>query len=578
MTVPQLAAPTCTATLDGDRIRLATPFRLKDLVKSLPGARWDAARKTWSVPATPAAAGAAVEALTPHGLEPTEPIAALAQAAVAGIAIKAAADGELTPARSRTTPWHHQTQGYHMIVEQPAAMLAYDMGTGKTKCVVDAVCNLDDIRRVLIVCPKSVIAVWPREFEKHGWTWTCPSADPHACSLRIVALDEGTIAKRTRRADMALKLAAARHEKCVLVINYEAAWQGVFGEWALLQDWNMVVGDELHRIKAPGGKASRFMEKVGRKAGHRVGLTGTPMPHSPLDVYGQFRFLDTGIFGSSFVRFRARYAVMGGYQHHEVLGFQHQDELHAKFYSIAHRVKKGDVLDLPPTIHQERRVELGDNARRIYHEVEREFIADLGTGVITAANALARLLRLQQITSGYGVTETGEQIALDDAKSLELADILDDLDIQEPVVCFARFRHDLNCIRTVAEKAGRQCMELSGRMNELAAWQNAKGGEVLAVQIQAGGVGIDLTRAAYCVYFSLGFSLGDYSQSLARLDRPGQTRSVTYLHLVAASTVDEKVYQALQTRAAVVESVLAQIRKSLAAPEALPASRDEAKA
>jgi hypothetical protein len=69
-------------------------------------------------------------------------------------------------------------------------------------------------------------------------------------------------------------------------------------------------------------------------------------------------------------------------------------------------------------------------------------------------------------------------------------------------------------------------------------------------------VGIDLSRAAYAFYYSLGFSLGDYEQSLARLRRPGQTRCVRYYHLVAPGTVDEQVYAALRERRSVIEAVL----------------------
>jgi SNF2 family DNA or RNA helicase len=86
-------------------------------------------------------------------------------------------------------------------------------------------------------------------------------------------------------------------------------------------------------------------------------------------------------------------------------------------------------------------------------------------------------------------------------------------------------------------------------------WQ-AGDAVILGVQIQSGGVGIDLTRAAYAVYYSLGFSLGDYEQSLARLRRPGQTRCIRYYHLVAPGTVDQQVYAALKERRSVVEAVL----------------------
>jgi SNF2 family DNA or RNA helicase len=83
---------------------------------------------------------------------------------------------------------------------------------------------------------------------------------------------------------------------------------------------------------------------------------------------------------------------------------------------------------------------------------------------------------------------------------------------------------------------------------------------VLAVQIDSGGLGVDLTRARYAIYYSLGFSLGSYEQSLARIHRPGQTRPVEYIHLLVKGTVDEKVMAALAARADVVKAVLQQLR------------------
>jgi len=99
-------------------------------------------------------------------------------------------------------------------------------------------------------------------------------------------------------------------------------------------------------------------------------------------------------------------------------------------------------------------------------------------------------------------------------------------------------------------------MELSGRANDLAEWKAATGGEVLAVQMRSGSVGIDLTRAHWCAYYSIGFSLGDYDQSLARVRRPGQIRDVVYYHFVARGLIDERVYTALANRRDVVAEVL----------------------
>ena len=84
---------------------------------------------------------------------------------------------------------------------------------------------------------------------------------------------------------------------------------------------------------------------------------------------------------------------------------------------------------------------------------------------------------------------------------------------------------------------------------------------MLAVQIQSGGLGIDLTAARTGIYYSLGFSLGDYLQSRARILRPGQQRGVHYIHIVGRNTVDEKVLKALERRQQVIETIIYEGKK-----------------
>ena len=124
---------------------------------------------------------------------------------------------------------------------------------------------------------------------------------------------------------------------------------------------------------------------------------------------------------------------------------------------------------------------------------------------------------------------------------------------------FARFRPDLDLIHRVAERLGRQSYEVSGAEKQLTEWK--EDGGILAVQIQAGGLGLDLTEARYCVYYSLGFSLGDYQQSMARLHRPGQERKVEYSHLIAAGTVDTDIMRALDKKERVILHILERARQ-----------------
>lgn len=434
-------------------------------------------------------------------------------------------------------PWTHQVEAFEFAKGKNGVMLAMDMGTGKSFTTV-ALCKEHKAKKVLILCPLSVVNVWPREFE----------------GFKVVALDTGSVADKTTKAKQALTSAFIGDQPCVIVINYEASWREPFKAFAAKIQFDIVVLDESHRIKSPGGKASRNASQFVKQGCKIIALTGTPAPHSPADLYAQFRAINPEIFGTSFNRFKKRYAMMGGYQNYQIIGWRNQEEMKQKFDSVAITIKKEDALDLPEINHVDIPVILSQKARGIYDLIDREFWALVDEGHITASNALVKLLKLQQVTGGF-IKDDDEKINLiDEAKKISLKDLL--TDCNKPAVVFCRFRQDIQNIREVCEELKLKHGEVSGEVKDLDEARFPLDKEVLVVQIQAGGVGIDLSRASIGIYYSMGFSLGDYLQSLARLHRPGQRHKVTFYHLVATKTVDEKVYKALQQRAHVIEAIL----------------------
>jgi SNF2 family DNA or RNA helicase len=438
-------------------------------------------------------------------------------------------------------PWKHQVEAFEFAKDKNGVMLAMDMGTGKSFTTV-ALCKEHKARKVLILCPLSVVGVWPREFEQN------------LKGFVVTPLDSGSVAEKAKKATFALTSAFIGDQSSVIVCNYESAWREPFKTFATKAKFDVVVLDESHRIKSPGGKASRNAAQFIKQGCKIIALTGTPAPHSPADLYAQFRAIDPEIFGTSFNRFKKRYALMGGFQNHQIIGWRNQVEMKEKFDSVAITIKKEDALDLPEINHVDIPVILSKKARGIYELINSEFWALVDEGHITASNALVKLLKLQQITGGF-IKDDDEKINLiDEAKNLGLKDLLSDCN--KPAVVFCRFRQDIQNIRKVCEELKLKHGEVSGEVKDLDEARFPKDKEVLIVQIQAGGVGIDLSRASIGIYYSMGFNLGDYLQSQARLHRPGQRHNVTFYHLVATKTVDEKVYKALQARADVIESIL----------------------
>lgn len=303
------------------------------------------------------------------------------------------------------------------------------------------------------------------------------------------------------------------------------------------------------------------MYELSKRAKIRLGLSGTPMPHSPSDIFGVMRFIDVTAFGEYVTPFRRRYEIRvpveGAPSPHitKCIGYVNKAEMEAKIAERSMVVKSEDVQDLPEQIDVWHECELGVKAAAVYRSLDKELCAEVDEGIVTAANALVKLLRLQQVTSGHITDEAGELKIIDGAKAELCAELLEDIGF-EPVVVFCRFTQDLAAVREAAIAAGRYYFEMSGRENTLELWKSCDAAPILGVQIQSGGEGEDFTKARHAIYFSVGYSLREYLQSRKRTHRPGQSRKCLYHHLVCTGTKDEEVYAALKERREVVDAVL----------------------
>ena len=449
----------------------------------------------------------------------------------------------------KTKPWKHQQEAIDFAAARRGTLFHMGMGTGKTLC---AIAKAADKKLVVVVCPLSVIPVWTSEFEAH--------AD---YPYRLLSLTKGSCRKKGETVRDFVR-DAPDGVTSVVVVNYESAWRPGLKEVFLDIGWDLVIADESHRIKSPGSAVSKFFHRLCGFARERLLLTGTPMPHSPLDIYSQAKFLDPSIFGTSFLKFRARYAIMGGYAVNgravQVIGYQNQEEMARRMEGVTYTAKAADVLDLPPATFSQVYYTLEKDERRIYDDLKSDLVAGINDGFITAGNALVKLLRLQQIAHGCSKTDDDKIVRLGRSRAKALKEVLEGIG-DEPVAVVCLFRSDIEDVRWAVDELNKEggkkrtVVELSGSKKDIQGkWKEE--GDVAAVQIRAGGLGIDLTKARYCVLYGIGFSLGDYEQVLARVHRPGQERPVTYVQVVGHDTIDEKVYKALRDKKDVVLSVL----------------------
>jgi len=470
----------------------------------------------------------------------------------------------------RTKPWQHQIDGFKFFADTPGALLGYDMGTGKSLIAVaaaEAMYNANDHNdtAVLIVCPKAVLPVWLHQFQTHSKL--CPSDN-----FAMITLNDGTTTKKAEALDRFF----ARNHKTkslqVVVVNYESYWRGDLGDTLTQKTvkrktvdrrWDLVILDESHKIKSASGKASKFAHKLSFHASRKLCLTGTPMPHSPADVFGQMRFLDSSVFGTAFFGFRQRFFVTHPKFPSKIIRTKNEDTFNALLKEWLLRVDSDEVLDLPDIVETFVPIDMSKSARKHYDDIEQELTTMVGDGTITVSNALGKLIKMRQITSGFIMNEDKLPMFIDDNKLKALEELLDDINDKEPVVIFTYFQEELRAVQQLVSKTNRSFYAISGQHHDYEKLRALpdKSGTVCCVQVQSGSAGIDLSHAAYCIYFSLTYSLGDYLQSRKRVHRPGQTRTTRYYHLTCTNTLDQVIYKSLMDKEHVVDGILSELKR-----------------
>lgn len=349
---------------------------------------------------------------------------------------------------------------------------------------------------------------------------------------------------------------------------------------------DLLVIDESHRIKSPRSNSSRAAARLSRLAPRRLILTGTVMPHSPMDVWAQWRFLEPTAFTvpdprnpaqqkpMPFGRFEERYGVLGGWQGQQVVGYQNLAEMQDIMARNSIVVRKEDALDLPETMDVSVPVHLSPREAAAYESMKGQLAAVLANGSqATVPNRLAQMMRLRQITSGYVPDDNGVTQVIGDSKVAAARGIVcDTLAGEHRVVVFAHFRQEIadlaEAIRKGEPKTTR-IVQITGDTppHERQSIRETFGGPsagriILIAQMRTMSLAVnELVSASHAVYTSLSERRDDWVQSRDRLHRIGQKRSVTFWNVLVPGSVDEVIYHAHLTRESVEDAVLRYIEK-----------------
>jgi len=467
----------------------------------------------------------------------------------------------------KTKPYEHQLKALEKSWAQDTYALFMEMGTGKSKVLVDNIAILYDrvgIGGALIVAPKGVYKNWDQiEFPTH--------MPDHIDHTKV--LWEANITKK-KQAELD-SLFDGKEDLKILIMNVEAfstskgldfadRFLSIFGGRALIGI------DESTTIKNPTAKRTKNILKIGNLAKYRRILTGSPVTKSPLDLYSQCEFLDAQHLGhESYYSYRARYALMedkyfGGRRVQVVGSYRRLDELSEILQTFSYRVLKEECLDLPEKVFTKRFVDLTPEQNKAYAQMKEMALAMLEGGeVMSTVNVMTQMMRLHQITCGHFKSDDGKITHLKNNRIDALKSLLEETDGK--VIIWANYVEDIKNIVTTLKKAygDASTVEYHGsvdprvRQDNIALFQEKNGpARYFVGNPQTGGYGITLTAANTVVYYSNSYDLEKRLQSEDRAHRIGQTGSVTYVDLIAEKTIDDRIVKALRNKINIANEIM----------------------
>lgn len=458
----------------------------------------------------------------------------------------------------KSTLMNHQGQALGFSLSLPSSALFMEQGTGKSLTDIAWAFNLykqEKISKLLITCPKGVIPVWKREYDKH-------LKDPSSVDLSITR-------KKVILPDNPNKLQ-------ILVINFDKLkkYEKVIKRWKP----DAIAVDESHRLNNRTSQRSKVMHRLGDLVEFKQILTGTPIGQDIVGIWSQFRFLNADIFGRNFNEFKDRYLKMGGYYGHEITGYKNLDEFSDKLHSISFRCTKDECLDLPERTFDNFLIEPDATTKRLYQEMDKDLGIEWGGEEIDVEVAVARITKLRQITGGMIKSSMDTIVHISNQKIDALREILEGRRWDKKVVVYVSFKHEIRLVQELSDRLKLGYLVLSGSTSDKdredleKTFREDDSKHIMILQVDTGGEGLEFTAANLGIFYSPTFSAIKYHQCKDRIHRYGQDSKVSYINLVMEGTIDEEIVEFIVSNGELTDSILEKgrnykLEKSTVTPE-----------
>lgn len=430
------------------------------------------------------------------------------------------------------------SQLVHNPYGHPGTLLCLSPGLGKTVVALTAA-GILGLKKVLIVCPLSLMDVWQTEAAK--WFGVLNNARLRY-KLRS-AYGEGPPLKQSIR--------GGEDDNGWIVTNYgTVSSPRLAAEYSEI-DWDLVILDESILIK--NRHTQRFMnvKNLLGSAERSWLLSGSPISRHADDLWAQFHVIEPKAH-TSYDRFRKRFCnvekqVWGDRTVVKVVGSSGRD-FQAEFHDVLFVRNQEEVLpDLPEMIFQSVNVHMTAKQTSVYKQMLNKFLAELDEGEELKASAkIAQLTRLQQITSN--VCNLGDKWPDESGKHNVLLEMLEGEAIEFPLLVWTHWRPGAEELeeKIGALRKGLRVGRIGGSMSKEevdSTFADYKAGEldVLILSLKVGKFGHTLTNTRTICYLDRTWFADDWVQSLYRVRRIGLTHVPRVITLTCPGTVDNMI-------------------------------------
>ena len=455
----------------------------------------------------------------------------------------------------KTKPYKHQEDAVKRYVDKDYGALFCEMGTGKTKIILDIIQNSADLVDVFVTAPNGL---------HHNWAIN--EIPTHVHKDVAVYCWKGPI--KSKRGNQEFNQFLRSDKSRMFLINIEALRTNAgykASEQFLLASKNEshFIVDESTCIKNPKAMQTKAVLRLSQNADKRWALNGTPITQSPLDLFTQCRFLSKDCIPyNTYTAFKHTFAIeqtmtMGSRSFRKVVGFQNLEQLTKLLEPFTLRLQKKDCLDLPDKVFEKVIVPMTPEQERIYKSMKKDCIALLDSGeLVSTTMALTRIIKLHQISTGFVTTDDDTEHAIDNNRIDALKQIAE---TTRPLVVFCAYKFNVKQIVKALSSTHRIVTytgdDSTKEKNEaVRAFQ--EGEADVFIGTSAAAKGLTLHKDSTMVYFSNNYSLETRLQSQDRIHRIGQNDKCTYIDLIVPSTVDDAILNRLKQKKELSNMVL----------------------